>query len=285
MAAQGQWNYHINFDDNTWLDRFYFDTLQNPNCKWQIGKPSKPVFSSAYSQPNALLTDTVNPLPANDTSVFYLKHERDNINLSFHVFRLKFWYRMDGDSSDFGTIEISPDTGNTWINVLTQDTTFEMDWTSLKPSLKGSTNAWQFFSLDMTDWASGFGTFPIAMTADTILFRFTYITDSSSTPHDGWMIDDFNLEDWASGIEEFSKSNILHIFPNPCTQIFTLQIKEAFFTQGKLILKNILGETCLQQSIKGTQHTIETENLPAGIYILEVHTEKDMLGRQKIMKQ
>lgn len=287
-AAQGQSFYNINFDDNTYLDRFYFDTLQNSNCKWQIGKPSKTVFNAAYSPPRALLTDTLNPMPANDTSVFYLKHVRDN-NMPFHVFRLQFWYRMDGDSSDFGTIEISPDTGNTWINVLTQDTTFQMIWTSLKPTLKGSTNAWQFFGLNMSDWASTFDTimwpFPIFMTADTILFRFTYITDSSSVPYDGWIIDDFQFEDDGSGVEEFSKNNFLYTYPNPCTQRFTLQIKEAFFTQGKLLLKNILGETCLQQSIKGTPHTIETENLPAGIYILEVHTEKGMLGRQKIVKQ
>lgn len=282
-AAQGQWEYNINFDDNTWLDRFYFDTLQNPNCKWQIGKPSKAVFNAAYSPPRALLTDTINPLPANDTSVFYFYHLLSPGNFK-DVFLFSFQYMMHGDSSDFGTIEISPDTGNTWINVLTQDTTFQMNWISQKPTLKGSANAWQFFGLDMTTWASGWGTFPIAMTADTILFRFTYITDSSSVPYDGWIIDDFQLEDWASGVKEFSKNNFLHTYPNPCTQSFTLQIKEAFFTQGTLMLKNILGETCLQQSIKGTQHTIETENLPAGMYILEVHTEKVMLGRQKIVK-
>lgn len=67
---------------------------------------------------------------------------------------------MDGDSTDFGTIEISPDTGHTWLNVLTQDTTFLMTWQTPKPTLTGSTTGWQSFNLGIENWASGWGTFP-----------------------------------------------------------------------------------------------------------------------------
>jgi len=52
-------------------------------------------------------------------------------------------------------IEVSPDTGHTWVNVLTQDTTYSMSYgVNSKPALRGSTNGWQIFRLDMENWAS-----------------------------------------------------------------------------------------------------------------------------------
>lgn len=286
-AANGQGFYSINFDDNTYLDRFYFDTLQNPNCKWQIGKPSKTVFNTALTQPRALLTDALNPLPANDTSVFYFYHKNQHVNYFFY---LSFAYQMHGDSTYYGLIEMSPDKGQNWVNLLTDDTLYDIDvfeWGYLpKPTLKGSTSGWTAMTIDMFNWnTDNSNKYPLSLqNADTVIYRFTYISGNSFGLYDGWMIDDLEHGDHSMSIIEFSKNNFLHIYPNPYANKFTLQVKDTRFTQGTLMLKNILGETCLQTHIQGTQHTIETENLPAGIYILEVHTEKGMLGRQKIMK-
>ena len=48
------------------------DTTIDNNI-WQIGKPSKSLFSSALSSPNAIITDTSNTYPINNESYFYLK--------------------------------------------------------------------------------------------------------------------------------------------------------------------------------------------------------------------
>jgi hypothetical protein len=251
-------------------NRFYVDTVANPNCKWQIGHPAKTVFNEAHSIPNALVTDTLNALPPNDTSVIYVKHFR--YFQPFHVFVLHFNYQMDGDSTDFGTIEISPDGGQSWVNLLIQDTTFQMIWISPKPTLTGSTSSWQSFDLDMQDWASGWGTFPINMTADTILFRFTYITDSNSNARDGWMIDDLNFEDWWEGIEEFKNDNLISISPNPTSdelRIYTTKISDKHQVQ----ILNYAGQVLYANS-NFIGETIDTRQFANGIYLLKYSDTK-----------
>jgi hypothetical protein len=278
MAAtgHGQEYWGISFDNTQFLDRIEIDTVSNPNCLWQIGTPLKPILNAAYSIPRALVTDTLNPVPANDTSVFYLKHARDNITMPFHVFALHFLFQMDGDSTDFGTIEVSPDTGHTWINVLTQDSTYQMNWLTAKPSLRGSTNGWQNFDLDMMTWASalnwGGPILPIYMTADTILFRFTYITDSDSTPHDGWMIDEFYLEDWAEGIHENQRDNLISISPNPTStqlRVHVLQPSE----NSRIQIMNHTGQVVYERS-NSIDESIDVRQFPNGIYIVKYSDAK-----------
>lgn len=262
----GQLFWSIDFDDPEYLDRIVRDTASNPNCMWQIGPPNKTVFTAAYTDPNVFVTDTLHPVPANDTSIFYLKHVREH-TYPLHIFILQFRYQMDGDSTDFGSIEISPDSGNNWINVLTQDTTYQMDWAMPKPTLRGSTTDWQWFYLDMTYWASGLGSFPIEMTADTILFRFTYITDSSSTPHDGWMIDDFILEDFPEGIEEFQNDNLIAISPNPVSNQLNIH-RTIASDRSRVQIIDYTGQILFDQA-NFSGDTIDTQHLNNGIYLLK----------------
>lgn len=261
-----QWYYWIRFDDPREMDRISFDTISNPNCIWQIGQPVKSVFTYAKSEPNALMTDTINSLPANDTSTFYLIHERDNEQLE-HVFVLNFWYQMDGDSTDFGIIEISPDNGLNWINMLTEDTIYEFSWSSVKPTLTGSTNGWQQFSVYMTRWASGYGSFPIAMTADTIIFRFTYITDSSITAKDGWILDNFVIQDAFMGIEETQNDDLISIYPNPAKNQLFIKTKQITIFQRIQII-NYQGQV-LSDNENITENYIDISHLENGLYFLK----------------
>lgn len=268
----GQFSWYLNFDAPQYLDRVYKDTIANPNCLWEVGHPTKTVFTSAYSNPNAIVTDKLNPVPANDTSAFYLIHQRDNF-APWHAFSIWFWYKMDGDSTDYGKVEISPDSGLTWINMLTQDTTYQMMWMSSKPTLKGSTSGWQQFRVDMTQWASGWSTFPVYMTADTILFRFTYINDSSSILHDGWIIDDFNIGDGWEGIQEYGNANLITISPNPTNENLVIHRTknndnssiQIYDCKGQLVSEN--------KSFK--EENISTKNLQNGIYLLKYSDTKE----------
>lgn len=267
LSSFGQDWWELNFDNSWYNDRIVRDTTTNPNCLWRVGQPSKTTFTSAYSPPNAIVTDLLNPVPANDTSVFYLKHVRDNLFPPYHVFVLQFWYQMQGDTTDFGIIEISPDAGLNWINVLTEDEVYQMAWYSSKPSLNGSTNGWQHFNLDMTTWASGWGIFPIPMTADTILFRFTYITDSDSAPNDGWMIDNFVLEDWWEGIEEVQYDNLISVSPNPASDELIIQTSK-FPSKQSVQIIDYAGKV-LYNFHDFVGNTIDIRHLPNGLYLLK----------------
>ena len=58
------------------------DSLNASNI-WQIGEPSKTLFSSARSNPNALVTDTLNNYPVNDSSSFIVRIRSSDIWAGF----------------------------------------------------------------------------------------------------------------------------------------------------------------------------------------------------------
>jgi len=273
VTSFAQWAWGVDFDTPLYEDRIVRDTISNPNCIWQVGHPTKTVFTSAYSVPNAIVTDTSSPVPARDTSIFYLRHVRNQL-LPFHIFTLHFWYQMDGDPTDFGTIEISPDTGNTWVNVLTEDATYQMYWLSPKPTLTGSTVGWQSFDLDLGQWASNAagGPFPVFMTADTILFRFTYVTDSGSLPHDGWIIDDFHLEDWFEGIHEVRNDNLITVSPNPTSDVLRIHRLKAGDRQ-QIQIVNYTGQI-IYNNPNFVGETVDIRQLPNGVYLLKYSDTK-----------
>ena len=271
--SYGQETWTISFESTLYLNRIGKDTISNPKCTWQIGKPNKAVFKSALSIPNAIVTDTSKTVPANDTSVFYLKHPRTKSSLISRTFNLHFAYKMDGNANDYGMVELSPDSGHTWVNLLTQDLIYNTVWASPKPTLKGSTSTWQNFDLQMHIWASGLGTFPSYFTADTVLFRFTYITDSSSTLHDGWMIDNIKIEDWTEGINELKNNNLITIVPNPSTNEITLHQMQTNENASVQIL-NYTGQV-LYNNVHFVGETIDTRGLNNGVYLLKYSDTKN----------
>jgi hypothetical protein len=257
VPATAQWN-EIDFEGPiSPVYQILFDNVSNPNCKWQIGVPNKAVFQSAYSVEHALLTDTLNPVPANDTSAFVLKLALDPFG-PYHILGLSFWYQMDGDTSDFGKIEISPDGGATWIDVLTEETSYEVVWLEPKPTLNGSTGGWQYFSFNnFTDWS---------LATDTVLYRFTYITDSGSTLHDGWMIDDISPMQYWEGVVESQDNNLISISPNPASnQLRINRIKSD--ENAKIQIVNQLGEVVVEEA-NFVGESIDVGALPSGIYFI-----------------
>jgi len=187
--------------------------------QWQIGKPHKVVFDTAspYTPPNVIVTDTLNPYRPNDTSVFIVRH---NFIFSPGI-SLNFKYQLDIDSGAKAKVEISGDNGLNWINPITQDTTYMFYWGFVKPRLDTSYHTWKAFQLNMDPWMNalpgGADSFPHYRTSDTILFRFTFISDSDTSHHDGWMIDNFFIENaiMEGAVKPALNDNSLSIYPVP----------------------------------------------------------------------
>ncbi len=83
---------------------------------WQIGKPQKTIFNSAYSGNKAIVTDTINDYPANDTSSFIYVMRAPFTASCYTCFEFKHKYDMD-TLGDKGIIEASYDGGNSWITM------------------------------------------------------------------------------------------------------------------------------------------------------------------------
>ena len=268
LKSYAQWGYgFVNFDDTAGLFRIYIDTTI-PNNIWQIGAPHKHFFTSSYSIPNVIVTDTLNSYPVNNNSVFYYRTSGD-YNTDYHGTGLEFWYKMDSDTlMDFGKIEISIDTGQTWNNILTGPGYSWMLYDSLGNFIRGSSsndtivftgisNGWYIFSCEepLSD----------GIIYDSIIFRFSFHSSGASILRDGWMIDDLNFHtDWESIPE---KEVSCHLFPNPVKDRLTLTSKTLI---SEYEISNPLGYTVKKsENFQLPLHT-NVSDLAPGIYFYKI---------------
>lgn len=258
--SYSQWDsYFIDFESSFVIEnQLVIDTVSNPDNIWQIGIPDKSVFDSAYSANHAIVTDTFNSYPINDTSSFVLKHIRPgNLGGNWSL-QLNFWYQFDSDSlTDYGFIEASIDNGNTWINLLTDDNTYGLIWLEPKPVLTGNTNGWKYFSLELSQLTYTLGY------SDTLLYRFTFISDENNTNKDGWILDDFRFEDIWEKVTEVNNNDNIRIYPNPSHGYLRIQIDDIEeFNYNVNIIDNT-GRIIYEKNIVSSNISL---NLPNGLY-------------------
>ena len=262
----GDFGYDLNFEDTSVIHHVTIDSITNPNNIWQIGSPNKLFFTSSLSTPFAILTDTINTYPINDTSVFNIinKVNGEGWPLGQEVI-LSGYYQVNSDSlTDFGKIEVSPNNGITWIDLI-NDTLYstKYEWITPKPVLSGNSNGWQYFYV----WLGRLGPLFNVQYDDTVLFRFTFISDNVQTNKDGLMFDDFHFEDYAEGIQKVYDENLISIFPNPANSELIFFRKSNSRIQSIQIF-DLLGQIVLEKS-NFIGQTIDINQLRDGVYFLK----------------
>jgi len=264
------WNYYLTFDsgsvffeegwgvDTTYYNDSVWINIDTINChrnQWQIGRPQKTVFDSAYSYPNAIVTDTLHPCLPNDTSVFVMKAP------IFYYGQFSFEYKLNIDSGDIAIIEISYDTGLHWINIIT-DTSVTFDFGGgPKPDLSVSTTGWESFNI------YNLGS-PLIWPVYSYLFRFTLITDSSAIPRDGWMMDNFYVGVEGEGVPIIQNNNHINLYPNPATTFITITSKNPII---QITVTNLLGQVLYTHNYNTEQVQIDIADLPQGVYFVKVN--------------
>ncbi len=252
--------YQFTFEDTTHHGRLMIDTISNPDNTWQIGPPQKNTMKEAHLSTNAIITDTINPYPINDSSVFTVIHK---VNLALaheDKMRLSGFYKVDSDSlKDFGLIEYSPDNGITWLD-LVNDKPFE--WSSNKPVLTGLSD-WTYFNVGFND--SGYD----LRIGDTVRFRFTFLSDSIQTNRDGLMYDDLFFEDFYEGIySRFHSEFNSFVFPNPADKWVTIEFDNTDLSSFHLEVFDVSGRLIIIES-GGKQGYIKVDisTFPKGSYM------------------
>lgn len=239
----------INFEDSTEYFRIEIDTVSYPNNIWQIGKPQKDVFTSADSPLNAIVTDTSDVYPNNDTSIFIINHISTGL-LSNNFVNISFMYQVNSDSiNDFGMIEFSPDNGMTWVNLLTDTLYLKQecyDWKFGKPILSGNSNGWVY----MYAWVAGFEDAFNIQPGDTILYRFSFISDSIQTNKDGLMFDSFQFQDIGEGIGNLPVQFVSNVFPNPSSGIIFIEFENSNNDNHMLMIYNSQGQNILNMKLE-----------------------------------
>lgn len=296
VKVYSQYNYDsVSFETPT--SKIIIDT--SGNNIWQIGTPNKVFFNSAHNGTKAIVTDTINSYPINDTSSF-IYVIRNPYTVTCYT-SMEFWHKYDMDTlTDIGIIEASYDGGNSWVlvndtsNVSPMGSFFWWDndfhasdgnYTNHQLITTGKSDGWILSRFNWEWW--------IPVKADTIIYpldslmiKFTFISDAIETNKEGWIIDDILTAsaEWqlCSDIKETINNNF-RIFPNPFSQQMTVESVEDL-KGSDIIIYNSTGIIAKEiHNVSGHSITVKRDNLSSGIYYLVITKNGKMVGTNKIL--
>lgn len=98
----------------------------------------------------------------------------------------------------------------------------------------------------------------------------------------GFAINVINSNNSADITQNSSDKTNMKVFPNPTSGIFTIISKE---NEYKLIIINVLGEHVYQSEIKNPKAEIDLSKYPAGIYFINIKTEKGAAVQKLIINK
>lgn len=315
--AQSNWYFGcdtIDFEEQN--DLIYIDTNNKENI-WQIGKPNKVFFDTAFSGLKAILTDTVQNYPKNDTSSFIVIIPKvyyegpQNTVLSF-----KSKWNLE-DLKDFGFIDYSFYGDSAWKPLNScwnyNDCNYSTDNICLENSYWEEGN--QHFTDNeekeflITEKSTGWITFsyrwhwytPITIEVgqtepiqtkstaeycypDSLCIMFTLISDSVESKNEGWMIDDIILSYQNSDDINEQEQNNVSIYPNPVTKLINIKLTDHSRVE-RLILYTISGQKAKETLATSNDISLQVEDLPSGVYMLQINMNNGNTSTKKIVIQ
>lgn len=280
--------------------KIIIDTANSDNI-WQIGKPQKEIFNSAHGGVKAIMTDTMRSYPANISSSF-IYIVRFPYSWTCNT-SMEFWHKYDMDTlSDKGLIEASYDGGNSWF--IAKDTSYvgpmysffwwDMDFHdatgeySAHPlTTTGKSEGWILSRFNWVWYIPVKGTDTIILPPDSLMIRFTFVSDSMDSGREGWMIDEIvtasAYNQLCTGISEQNRGFDIKVFPNPFSDRVTIEFSREL-RGATLSVYNMLGTKVKDfQNLSDTSLTLLRDGLSAGMYYLIVSRDGQRLISRKLL--
>jgi len=276
LIGQSQ-EYYQYFDgaDTTEWESIFITIDTNASNIWQIGEPSKAIFNSASTVPNAIVTDTLNFYPSNNTSSFsfYLP----DIAFGWGILAIQWTQKLDLESGvDGGLIEFSNDSGLTWSSAFNNPFVynfygFEEENLDTLPN-----NDFAFSGMDST-WRDIWLCFDVSWLdwGDNLSIRYTLKSDSTDSNNEGWMMDNFMVHlTYIHTVNEIEQEEYMTINPNPTTGRIDINTKKnsEYHIIESIQLVNSNGEIVKEYGTSPTKFNIDISDQANGIYFLRVNT-------------
>lgn len=206
-------------------------TIENtPTNIWQVGQPQKSIFTQAATAPNAMVTDTLKAYPTNNSSTFSFFIDQQIFGSGFGIIALQWMQKLDMEfQKDGGIIEFSLNDTTTWYNAFNSPYVYNFYGFDADNADSLANGTPVFTGID-TAWKDIWLCFDASMInfTDTLLFRFTFESDSNNTQQSGWMIDNFlshiTIIHTVDNVDKKEKD--LTIFPNPTKGNINIQSKQ-----------------------------------------------------------
>lgn len=261
----------------------------SPDNIWEVGIPDKPVITAANSPVNCLITGATELVDTNlNEFVQFDFYVSSGFGPSVTFLGISFYYQshltndsdfvdisIAFDSSEFKSLKYLSDmsyTGSEFYEIIdywmSDYSVFPLD-----TGITGNSDGWEVGQINIQFWmamgSSPQGDLP---EVDTVHLRFTLITDSITSMHDGFALDDLEVsaETWGA-VEDMMKEETLSIFPNPAGSSCVISSDELTNATQTLELYSIYGDhifSIQNQFFDASGSTeISLEELPPGTYI------------------
>lgn len=275
VKAQYLYQYFDGADTNIFNSiKIEIDT--NAGNIWQVGKPQKIIFDSAATNPNVIVTDTINNYPVSNTSSFMFK-----FNPSFGgwgVTALQWKQKLDMNfDHDGGIVEYSVDTGATWHNTFNDPNVY--NYFGFNPLNKDTLINGSFaFSGTDTTWKDVWLCFQASWlnsVTDSLFIKYTFSSDTLINNKEGWMIDNMMIHTtFGHPVTDVFQEKYINVYPNPAREIVNIELKTVnqhhIIEQMQLI--NFEGKTVKEWEKIPTRFWFYTREFPEGNYFLKVKT-------------
>ncbi len=284
-TCQAQVSWNITFDPGA--DR----TLDSLSGCWQVGHPDKPGFAGAFSVPNALVTDTVQPYPVGG-----LSHAAFSVPVNFfgEEVALGFMQRFDADAGEaLGWIEwydtlvthswVRADPGQVWYAGFVDwsgagtDTDSALVFSGTDSNWVGTVITWRCFGVGQEPRQR-------ASLPDSMRFRFVFQALANTHARAGWMIDDLVLINAGclGGLAEDDLAG-LAVFPNPAST--ELVLEGAAGAPLQLELYGADGALVRRERMAGVRHVLGLQGVADGPYLLRVISGAAQLVRRVVVQR
>ena len=106
------------------------------------------------------------------------------------------------------------------------------------------------------------------------------------TGTNGTNLADFWAYEWkvAVGINEYSQTNSISIFPNPTSDFINLKINETYIDKFLTIkIHSLDGKEVITENVTEVNHSIPVSSLPKGVYLVSLLSKQDIITTKKII--
>jgi len=275
----------ISFENQYEMDHLFIDTVSNINNIWQVGEPQKSFVTNIPDGINVIITDTVNSYPINDTSIFII----NNLPAPYpEMIVLRGYYKVNSDTiTDYGKIEFSPNNGNTWIDLINDtilvDTINNLTWfwpndvpNQRKPILSGNSQG-QLYDHFYVNLELLRGFYNIQST-DTVLYKFTFISDNIETNKGGLFFDYLTFEEYVGGVTEQNNSSLNSAcFPNPAKNTINISFDNFNSLLYQVYIYDLFGTLVYTYETNSNTKNISINKFENGIYLYRIMNKNNEL--------
>lgn len=269
-------NYFQYFEPNV-SNNFTVAIGTNTDNVWQIGVPSKTLFSSASSTPNAIITKTAGVYPKSNVSTFSFVVQTYTW-CSICPSALQWNQKLDMEAGkDGGIVEFSTN-GISWNNALTQNNGWWLY--GHMPANKDTINGNELcFSGTDNVWRSMWLCIQgsVANVNDSIWYRFTFKSDTIQTNQEGWVIDNFFQHiSVMHPVKENSGPDIMYIYPNITNGIVNIESRKSSVVDkiDNITLTDLSGKVIEDYGPNGKKVVIDLSKHPQGTYLINLRIGK-----------